>query len=65
MPRDLENKSVLCSGCYHYIVMDGKIVKCTKEYFKPIAIKKTTVYTPLDFDCWEHENDVRKKRQTD
>ena len=54
MPRDLGNKNVLCSSCEYYIVDDGKIVKCTKSYFKSVTIKKTTVYTPLDFDCWEH-----------
>lgn len=61
MPKDLGSKTVLCSACRYYIVKDGKLVICEKDYFKPIAIKKTTVYTPLDFDCWEHENDIGER----
>jgi len=58
MLKNLGDKNVLCSKCLYYIIIEGKVVKCEKNYFKDSPIKKTTVYTPLDFDCWEYENGI-------
>lgn len=55
MSEDLGYKNVLCSNCHYYLIIEGKTVKCKRKYFKMTPIKKTTVYTPLDFDCWEYE----------
>lgn len=56
LEQNLGSSNILCSTCIYYVIVEGKMVKCEKGYFKPTPIKKTTVYTPLDYDCWEYEN---------
>lgn len=45
---------ILCTNCAFYVIIDNT-VECKKKYFKEVPIKKTTIYTPIDFDCWEYE----------
>lgn len=48
------SKIFLCTNCVFYN-SDGKIVDCDKDYFSSSPIKKTFIYTPIEFDCWEYE----------
>lgn len=50
----LKNKILLCTNCVFYI-SDGKMVDCERSYFSSVPIKKTLIYTPIEFDCWEYE----------
>ena len=54
------SKSYLCSECYFYST-DGRLVNCDKGYFSSMAIKKVTIFTPIDFDCWEYEVENNRK----
>jgi hypothetical protein len=58
--EESKSKSYLCTECY-FCCIDGAQIECEKGYFKPIAIKKATVYTPIDFDCWEYEIENNNK----
>jgi len=31
------------------------MVDCERSYFSSVPIKKTLIYTPIEFDCWEYE----------
>jgi len=50
----LKSKILLCTNCVFYN-SDGKMVDCDKNYFNSVPIKKTLIYTPIEFDCWEYE----------
>ena len=49
------SKIFLCTNCVFY-KSDGKMVECEKDYFNSVPIKKTFIYTPIEFDCWEYED---------
>jgi hypothetical protein len=55
---ELKGKIILCTNCAFY-KSDGKMVSCDKDYFNSVPIKKTIIYTPIEFDCWEYEEKNR------
>lgn len=59
--EELKSKLYLCTECY-FCCSDGKQLDCEKGYFNSIPIKKATIYTPIDFDCWQYEIENNKKK---
>lgn len=59
--KESKSKSYLCTECC-FCNTDGKQIECGKGYFNSIAIKRATIYTPIDFDCWEYEIENNNSR---
>lgn len=40
----------LCRNCEYCVILDGNR-ECEWDMFVPSGIKKTELYTPIDFNC--------------
>jgi hypothetical protein len=46
-------KTSLCRNCEFCIVFDG-IRECEYDRFNPVDVKKSMLYTPIEFDCLDY-----------
>ena len=46
----------LCIDCYNCKIKNKKIY-CKERYFKETNIKKVSLFTPFDFDCYKWESE--------
>ena len=51
-----QNKPLLCINCYNCKIKSKKVY-CKEGYFKETNIKKISLYTPFDFDCYKWESE--------
>ena len=51
-----KNEYFLCINCYNCKVKKKKIY-CKEGYFKETNIKKVSLFTPFDFDCYKYESE--------
>jgi len=50
LPNSEINKTSLCRNCGNY-VENGSLRECEWELFVPTTEKKSSLYTPVEFDC--------------
>ena len=48
--------NLLCKDCYACILQKNGKVTCKNGYFKNVDYKKSLIFSPSDFDCWQGEN---------
>ena len=55
--KECQNKEYfLCINCYNCKTKNKKVY-CKEEYFSEDNIKKISLYTPFDFDCFKWESE--------
>lgn len=51
-----KNRYFLCIDCYNCKIKNKKVY-CKEGYFNGVDIRKASLYTPFDFDCYKLESE--------